>query len=256
MSLRAALRPFGSRGAKQVPVWLRQPMNQGSTQLDWVAQGCALPNSPLTPNCHPGRVAIRDPAPKKLRGSPASIPHSPPTPANVAPGSIGWAGVHLPNPTDAELTAKHRQKPRPQSDRVQNPLILPAMEYALQPHLYRNVPVYLWPWLFWQLFAIALWVEQTGRDVMLAVARNGRVHIRHISQDPDAPSAWSPRDLGPLLPHQGQQLMHATQTSGWFTVFVGPARRTPLQNCQFPTIPEPHPELVEGDRDLPQPRPP
>ncbi len=129
------------------------------------------------------------------------------------------------------------------------------MEYALQPHLYKNVPVHLWPWLFWQLFAIALWVEQTGRDVMLAVARNGRVHIRHISEDPDTRS-WSPRDLGPLLPHQGQQLMRAMQTSGWFTVFVGPARRTPLQNSQFSTIPGPHPELVEGDRHLPQPRPP
>jgi len=63
------------------------------------------------------------------------------------------------------------------------------MNYALQPHLYRNVPVYYWPFLFWQLLRIALWVEASGHDVMLAVDTNGRVHVRHVSGDP---SLWSP----------------------------------------------------------------
>ncbi len=127
------------------------------------------------------------------------------------------------------------------------------MEYALQPHLYRNVPVYLWPWLFWQLFAIALWVEQTGRDVMLAVDKNGRVHIRHIAEDPNEPHAWSPRDLQALLPHQGKQLMRAMQAPDWLAlnVFVGRAPTTP--NSKNPTVPG-HPWGLT--RDLPQPRPP
>ncbi len=129
------------------------------------------------------------------------------------------------------------------------------MEYALQPHLYRNVPVYLWPWLFWQLFAIALWVEQTGRDVMLAVAKNGRVHIRHIGEDPDT---WSPRDLHLL----GKQLARAMQAPDWLALAnlvgraptpVGARRASTTPKYKNPTVPG-HPWGLT--RDLPQPRPP
>ncbi len=63
------------------------------------------------------------------------------------------------------------------------------MDFALQPHLYRNVPVIYWPWLFWQLWRIALWGELTGRDVMVAVDRYGRVYVRHIGDDP---GVWTP----------------------------------------------------------------
>ncbi len=68
------------------------------------------------------------------------------------------------------------------------------MDFALQPHLYANVPVLYWPWVFWQLWRIALWGELTGRDVLVTVDRYGRVHIRHVSDDP---SLWTPS----LYPH-------------------------------------------------------
>ncbi len=66
------------------------------------------------------------------------------------------------------------------------------MDYALQPHLYKNVPVYLWPWVWWQLFQIERWIKDTGRMVLGGVARDGKVYILHVADDPNAPKPWSP----------------------------------------------------------------
>ena len=63
------------------------------------------------------------------------------------------------------------------------------MDFAFQPHLYRAVPVLLWPCLFWRLWRIALWIRATGRDVMIGVDRYGRVYITHLGDDP---SRWAP----------------------------------------------------------------
>ena len=72
------------------------------------------------------------------------------------------------------------------------------MDYALQPHLYKNVPVYLWPWVWWQLFQIERWIKATGRMVLGGVARDGKVYVLHVADDPNAPNSWSPSDLRPL----------------------------------------------------------
>ncbi len=69
------------------------------------------------------------------------------------------------------------------------------MTYALQPHLYKNVPVYLWPWVWWQLFQIERWMKWTGRAVLGGVARDGKVYVLHWGDDPDAQRAWSPEDM-------------------------------------------------------------
>jgi len=66
------------------------------------------------------------------------------------------------------------------------------MEFALQPHLYRNVPVIFWPWVFWQLLQIMRWAEWFGRDVTVAVAATGHVYVTRMSDDPEAPRAWAP----------------------------------------------------------------
>ncbi|MCF6328865.1 MAG: hypothetical protein L3J02_03585, partial [Henriciella sp.] len=66
-----------------------------------------------------------------------------------------------------------------------------------QPHLYRNVPVYLWPWVWWQLFQIECWIKETGRMVLGGVARDGKVYVLHVADDPNEPKPWSPRDLKP-----------------------------------------------------------
>jgi len=72
------------------------------------------------------------------------------------------------------------------------------MDYALQPHLYKNVPVYLWPWVWWQLFQIERWNKETGRMVLGGVARDGKVYVLHVADDPDERKPWSPTDMRPL----------------------------------------------------------
>ena len=72
------------------------------------------------------------------------------------------------------------------------------MDYALQPHLYKNVPVYLWPWVWWQLFQIERWIKETGRMVLGGVARDGKVYVLHVADDPNEPNSWSPKDLRSL----------------------------------------------------------
>ncbi len=72
------------------------------------------------------------------------------------------------------------------------------MDYALQPHLYKNVPVYLWPWVWWQLFQIERWIKATGRMVLGGVARDGKVYVLHVADDPSETKPWSPDDLRPL----------------------------------------------------------
>ncbi len=71
------------------------------------------------------------------------------------------------------------------------------MDYALQPHLYKNVPVYLWPWVWWQLFQIECWIKETGRMVLGGVARDGKVYVLHVADDPNEAKPWSPRDMHP-----------------------------------------------------------
>ncbi len=76
--------------------------------------------------------------------------------------------------------------------------MLAHMDYALQPHLYKNVPVYLWPWVWWQLFQIERWIKLTGRMVLGGVARDGKVYVLHVADDPNEIKPWSPEDLRPL----------------------------------------------------------
>ena len=66
------------------------------------------------------------------------------------------------------------------------------MDYALQPHLYRNVTVYLWPWVWWQLFQIERWIKETGRMVLGGVTRDGKVYVLHVADDPNERKPWSP----------------------------------------------------------------
>ena len=70
--------------------------------------------------------------------------------------------------------------------------ILLRMDYALQPHLYKNVPVYLWPWVWWQLFQIERWIKETGRMVLGGVAHDGKVYVLHVADDPDDLKLWLP----------------------------------------------------------------
>ena len=56
-------------------------------------------------------------------------------------------------------------------------------------HLYQVVPVLFWPWLWWQLFRLRLWVAATGRDVLCGVDRWGNLHVHLVGDDP---ARWTP----------------------------------------------------------------
>ena len=76
------------------------------------------------------------------------------------------------------------------------------MRVCTEPSYYDGVPVLLWPWVFWQLLQIDLWVEDTGRAVYGAVCRRtGRVYVDFWEDDPSEEQSWTPEDLQALLPN-------------------------------------------------------
>ena len=76
------------------------------------------------------------------------------------------------------------------------------MRLCLRTDLYVGCPVYLWPWVFWQLLQLDLWVEQTGRSVLGAVCkRTGEVFITFAADDPEEVRSWRAEDLQALLPN-------------------------------------------------------
>ena len=44
----------------------------------------------------------------------------------------------------------------------------------------------------WELFQIERWIKETGRMVLGGVARNGKVYVLHVADDPNDPKPWSP----------------------------------------------------------------
>ena len=76
------------------------------------------------------------------------------------------------------------------------------------PH-YERVPVYLWPWLFWQLWQIDRWTEYTGRQVFVEVDRQGRAYstwwegmdLIWDEETGESSRPWRMSDLQDMLPN-------------------------------------------------------
>ena len=66
------------------------------------------------------------------------------------------------------------------------------MDQATRDQLYAHTLVWCWPWLWWQLWRLDLYVWATGRDVAFAVNQWGQLRIKFIGDDPNAPKAWTP----------------------------------------------------------------
>jgi hypothetical protein len=63
--------------------------------------------------------------------------------------------------------------------------------YAKQDaRLYAHVPVWCWPWLWWQLWHLKAWILETGLDVAVAVDQRGNLRVTYVSDDPHAPKRW------------------------------------------------------------------
>ena len=76
------------------------------------------------------------------------------------------------------------------------------------PH-YDLVAVYLWPWLFWQLWQIDRWTAYTGRRVFVEVDRQGRAYstwwegmdLYWDEETGESYRPWRMSDLQELLPN-------------------------------------------------------
>ena len=77
---------------------------------------------------------------------------------------------------------------------------MPAMEFALQSRFYAHVPVYLWPWVWWQIWQTMRWSDATGRAVAFSINQNGHLYVDFVADDPHAPKAWVPGELTAAIP--------------------------------------------------------
>ncbi|MDG1826139.1 MAG: hypothetical protein P8H62_07720 [Henriciella sp.] len=64
------------------------------------------------------------------------------------------------------------------------------MEISFNPKHYAHVPVYYWPWVWWQLVWLRGWAEGLRRDVLFEIAPNGKVHVIFWSDDRNDLRAW------------------------------------------------------------------
>lgn len=69
------------------------------------------------------------------------------------------------------------------------------MDQSTRDQLYAHTLVWCWPWLWWQLWRLDLYVWATGRDVAFAVDTWGNLRIKFIGDDPYAPKAWTPYSM-------------------------------------------------------------
>lgn len=53
-----------------------------------------------------------------------------------------------------------------------------------------HVPVYYWPWVWWQLFWLRAWCEASGREVLYEIQPDGRVVTLIVSDDLDDLTSW------------------------------------------------------------------
>ena len=73
---------------------------------------------------------------------------------------------------------------------------------------YRQVAVYFWPILFWNLWRVDRWSESTGRQAFVQVDRFGRAWVpyfegmgrNYMTHDPDT-RFYAPGDVEALCPH-------------------------------------------------------
>ena len=54
----------------------------------------------------------------------------------------------------------------------------------------QHVPVYYWPWVWWQLHWLRRCCEAAGREVLWEVCETGRVYIVAESDDPRDLTSW------------------------------------------------------------------
>ncbi len=75
------------------------------------------------------------------------------------------------------------------------------MDIRFNPQGCAHVPVYYWPWVWWQLFWLRGWAEAVGREVLYEVLANGRVELVLVSDDKADLRSWMYRQAQSARPH-------------------------------------------------------
>ncbi|MDJ0922500.1 MAG: hypothetical protein QNI84_15335 [Henriciella sp.] len=65
----------------------------------------------------------------------------------------------------------------------------------------QHLPVYLWPWVWWQLFAVKRWCRINKRKVLWQADENGKVWVTFVSDDPKDLTAWFHQQNDIYRPH-------------------------------------------------------
>ncbi|MDJ0920104.1 MAG: hypothetical protein QNI84_03185 [Henriciella sp.] len=65
----------------------------------------------------------------------------------------------------------------------------------------QHLPVYLWPWVWWQLFAVKRWCRVNKRKVLWQADENGKVWVTFVSDDPKDLTAWCHQQNKLYRPH-------------------------------------------------------
>ena len=64
------------------------------------------------------------------------------------------------------------------------------MDLTFNPRNYAHVPVYFWPWIWWQLFWLRGWVRAIDREILFEIDVRGKVHVVMLSDDRNDLRAW------------------------------------------------------------------
>ena len=65
------------------------------------------------------------------------------------------------------------------------------MDLPARAHLYAFVHPVCWPWLWFQLWRLQLWIQSRKRDVLFRVDRYGNLYVDFISDAPRDPSRYT-----------------------------------------------------------------
>lgn len=64
------------------------------------------------------------------------------------------------------------------------------MELSFNPRAYAHVPIFYWPWIWWQLFWLRGWSEAVRREIIFEIDTRGKVHVIFVSDDKRDLRAW------------------------------------------------------------------
>ncbi|MEL7032345.1 MAG: hypothetical protein AAGL97_16560 [Pseudomonadota bacterium] len=109
---------------------------------------------------------------------------------------------------------------------------------------YRQVAVYFWPILFWNLWRVDLWCAETGRQAFVQVDRYGRAWVpyfegmgRNFAAHDIYERFYSPSDVDDLCPQIFEHAITALSADASVSWGLGTIPASVLEGAVLPWIP-------------------